>query len=204
MAHSSHNNEIHCFTGNPQTLLCQLFKFYFCQLPLYNQVILVARGLHVFGLCLQTVEYQSFPVLISYTQLALPWKQKGRACATFVSWQDISIEIHVCAVWKMLKQWSTQRKCRESSEKTKPAQLSTWCSHLELLEIWVSRNTILLVWTTRDWKEQLDHKYQKINMRHWLQRYMHILEEKKELSRDHYYKNCCAVGNWHAQLPEKQ
>ena len=103
----------------------------------------------------------------AYKLLSTNRFRKGRACATFVSWQDISIEIHVCAVWKMLKQWSTQRKCRESSEKTKPAQLSTWCSHLKLLEIWVSRNTILLVWTTRDWKEQLD---QKIDMRHWLQR----------------------------------
>ena len=81
MAHSSHNNKIHCFTGNffsPKPCCVNYLK-----LPLYNQVILVPRWLHVFCLCLQTVEHQSFPVLSSYTWLALPWKQKGSGLCNF-------------------------------------------------------------------------------------------------------------------------
>jgi len=87
-------------------------------------------------------------------------------------------------VQKTPKQQSTlpQNKCRgKSSEKIKPALLSTCCCAISfnccelihrLLQILFAKKTIFLpVGTTRGWTKQLDHnKYRKVDMRHWLRR----------------------------------
>ena len=67
----------------------------------------------------------------------------------------------------------------------------------------INRKTTLPVGTTRDWMEQLDHKYRKVDMRHWLERNAHA--RWKTITwpiLSHRWKLACAIAweQWYLSL----